>query len=147
MSYLFCPHSLTSPNLFLFLVADTRLHLAVSVGPSVRWSDTLLNCHWFLHYCSCPTVRDWIAMYLALFGFMPLLCTFFFPLLFPFHSSFPFFFPLSSAYKVASCLGAMLPCSRTLSYPVHICMCVQCHVLVCDSVHACVCAWACARLV
>ena len=27
--------SLTSPNLFLFLVADTRLHLAVSVGPSV----------------------------------------------------------------------------------------------------------------
>ena len=35
-----------------------------------------------------------------------------------FHSSsFPLSLPLSSAYKVASCLGAMLLCARTLSYP------------------------------
>ena len=34
-----------------------------AVGPSV----TFLNSERFLHYCSCPTVRDWIAVYPALF--------------------------------------------------------------------------------
>ena len=46
-------------------------HLAVSVGRqvglSVRWSVTFLNSKRFSHYCSCPTVRDWIAVYPALF--------------------------------------------------------------------------------
>ena len=27
----------------------------------------LLNYEWFSHYCSCPTIRDWIAVYSALF--------------------------------------------------------------------------------
>ena len=48
-----------------FLVADTRLHLAVSVGRSVgpSASDTFLKSKRFLHYCSCPTIRDWIALF------------------------------------------------------------------------------------
>ena len=50
-----------SPS-FLFLVADTRLYTLPcrSVGKSQ------LNSERFSHYCSCPTVRDWIAVYLAL---------------------------------------------------------------------------------
>ena len=43
------------------------LHLAVSVGRSVRPSVTFLNSERFSHYCFCPTVRDWIAVYPALF--------------------------------------------------------------------------------
>ena len=43
------------------------LHLAVSVGRSVGRSVTFLNSERFWHYCSCPTVRDWIAVYPALF--------------------------------------------------------------------------------
>ena len=49
-----------------FLVADTRLYslpLAMSVRPSV----TFLNSKRFSQYCSCPTIRDWIAVYPALF--------------------------------------------------------------------------------
>ena len=52
-----------------FLVADTRLYTLPC--RSVRWSVGRsiihLNCERFLHYCSCPTVRDWIAVYPALF--------------------------------------------------------------------------------
>ena len=33
------------------------------VGKSVRPSVTFFNSERFLHYCSCPTVRDWIAVY------------------------------------------------------------------------------------
>ena len=51
----------------VFLVADATLHLAVSVGRSVSPSVTFLNCDWFMHYCSCLIVRDWIAVYPALF--------------------------------------------------------------------------------
>ena len=40
---------------FLFSRGHATLHLAVSVRPSVRHI-----------YCSCPTVRDWIAVYPAL---------------------------------------------------------------------------------
>ena len=42
-----------------FLVADTRLYTLPcrSVG----------HISEFLQYCSCPTVRDWIAVYPALF--------------------------------------------------------------------------------
>ena len=69
-------------------------------------------------------------LFLALFFFL------LFAIL-PLLSSFPFLSLPSPAYKVASCLGAMLPCSRTLSYPVHISMCVQCHV------HMCVCECSC----
>ena len=64
------------------------LHLAASVGPSVRPvvrpsvrpSVTLLNCERFSHYCSCPTIRDWIAMYPALFPLKcdRLICIYFF---------------------------------------------------------------------
>ena len=60
---------------FLLSRGHATLHLAVSVGPSVgrsvspsiRPSVTFLNSDQFLQYCSCPTVRDWIAVYLALF--------------------------------------------------------------------------------
>ena len=37
------------------------------VGLSVCPSITFLNSERFLHYCSCPTIRDWIAVYPALF--------------------------------------------------------------------------------
>jgi len=50
--------------LFLILVADTRLYTLV------RRSVTFLNSERFSHYCSCPTVRDWIAVYPALFIFI-----------------------------------------------------------------------------
>ena len=54
--------------LCLFLVADTRLYTLAcrSVRRSVRPSVTFLNCDRFSHYCSCQTVRDWIAVYPAL---------------------------------------------------------------------------------
>ena len=39
------------------LDVDTRLHLAVSVCPFVTFTCKLL-----MHYGSCPTVRDWIAV-------------------------------------------------------------------------------------
>ena len=65
----------------LFLVADTRLYTLPcrSVGRSVRrsvhQSVTFLNSGRFLHYCSCPTVRDWISVYPALFlSLFPVLC-------------------------------------------------------------------------
>ena len=57
----------------LFLVADTRLYtlpcwlVGRLVGWFVGWSITFLNSEWFLHYCSCPTLRDWITVYPALF--------------------------------------------------------------------------------
>ena len=47
----------------LFSRGHATLHLAVSVG-RLR---TFLNSERFSHYCSCPTVRDWIAVYPALF--------------------------------------------------------------------------------
>ena len=54
----------------IFSRVHATLHLAVSVGRSVgrsvRPSVTFLNSEHFLHYCSCPTVRDWIAVYPAL---------------------------------------------------------------------------------
>ena len=56
--------------LFLLSRGHSTLHLAVSVGmsvgPSVGRSVTFLNSERFSHYCSCPTVRDWIAVYPAL---------------------------------------------------------------------------------
>ena len=53
----------------LFSRGHATLHLAGrSVGPSVRPSVTFLNSERFLRYCSCPTVRDWIAVYPALFN-------------------------------------------------------------------------------
>ena len=47
----------------VFSRGHATLHLAVSVGRS----RTFLNSEQFLHYCSYPTVRNWIAVYLALF--------------------------------------------------------------------------------
>ena len=44
-----------------------------SVGRSVGPSITFLNSERFSHYCSCPTVRDWIAVYPALFTFRVIL--------------------------------------------------------------------------
>ena len=38
----------------------------MSVRRSVRLSVTFLNSERFSHYCSCPIVRDWIAVYPAL---------------------------------------------------------------------------------
>ena len=55
----------------LFSRGHATLHLDRSVGPSVRpsvgRSVTFLNSEWFSHYCSCPTIRDWIAVNPALF--------------------------------------------------------------------------------
>ena len=48
-----------------FLFADTLLYTLPC--RSVRRSVTFLNCEQFPHHCSCPTVRDWIAVYPALF--------------------------------------------------------------------------------
>ena len=38
----------------------------MSVGRKESRYVTFLNSEWFLHYCSCPTVRDCIAVYPAL---------------------------------------------------------------------------------
>ena len=64
------PHAIHGPGIcFKFLVADKRVYtlLCRSVGRSVGPSVTFLNSKRFLHYCSCPTVRDWTAVYPALF--------------------------------------------------------------------------------
>ena len=57
-----------------FSRGHATLHFAVSVGPSVRRSVgppvIFLNSERFSHYCSCPTVRDWIAVYPALFRYV-----------------------------------------------------------------------------
>ena len=50
---------------YSFLVADTRFYTLLC-----RYVGRLrifLNSERFPHYCSCPTVRDWIAVYSALF--------------------------------------------------------------------------------
>ena len=49
----------------LFSRGHATLHLAVSVGPSVRPLVTFLNFDRSSHHCYCPTVRDWIAVYPA----------------------------------------------------------------------------------
>ena len=94
---------------FIFSRGHATLHLAVSVGPSVRPSVrpsvTFLNCDRFSHYCSCPTVRDWITVYPALFHF---------PIALP-HSSDPAW---HSASLHAPSLGVCLSpgqCSRLVS--------------------------------
>ena len=55
-----------------FSRGHATLHLAMSVGRSVGRSVgpsvTFLNSGRFSHYCSCPTVCDWIAVYPALFS-------------------------------------------------------------------------------
>ena len=50
----------------IFSRGHATLHLAVSVGRSVPLLVTFLNCERFSHYCSCPTICDWIAVYPAL---------------------------------------------------------------------------------
>merc|ERR1712074_280478 len=61
-----------------FSRGHATLHLAMSVGRSIRRSVrpsvTFLISERFLRYCSCPTVRDWIAVYPALFLSLPALC-------------------------------------------------------------------------
>ena len=51
-----------------FLVTDKRLYTlrCRAVPPSVPPSKIFMNCERFMQYCSCPTVRDWIAVYPAL---------------------------------------------------------------------------------
>ena len=65
------PQRYCDPASLVFSRGHATLHLAVSVGRSVGRSVgpsvTFLNSERFLHYCSCPTVRDWIAVYPALF--------------------------------------------------------------------------------
>ena len=51
----------------VFSRGHATLNLAVLVGESV----TFLNCERFSHYCSCLTVCDWIAVYLAVFFAKP----------------------------------------------------------------------------
>ena len=91
-----------------FLVADTRLYTLPcrSVGRSVCRSVTFLNSERFSHYCSCPTVHDWIAVYPAWFlsfNCWPTLC---FPLLGPFLTScfLPDPFLLSVSLSPSLCL-------------------------------------------
>ena len=52
-----CPNGLVTSNM-----APAHPH-----ATSVTVYTALLNCELFLHYCSCSTVRDWIAVYPALF--------------------------------------------------------------------------------
>ena len=47
----------------IFSRGHATLELAVSVRRYVGRSEILLNCGRFLHYSSCPTVHDWIALY------------------------------------------------------------------------------------
>ena len=63
VQFFFSGHGGFSMLVIIFSRGHATLHLAVLVGPSV----TFLNCERFLHYRSCPTVRDWIAVYPALF--------------------------------------------------------------------------------
>ena len=60
-----------SRDSLIFLVADMQLYTLPcwSVRPSVHPSKMFFNYERFLHYCSYPTVRDWIAVYPALFSF------------------------------------------------------------------------------
>ena len=59
-------------GLVSFLVADTRLYTLPcwSVHLSVGRLVTFLNSEWFLYYCSCPTVRNWAAVYPALLNYI-----------------------------------------------------------------------------
>ena len=50
-----------------FSCGHSTLHLAVSVSRSE--GNIFKTASGFSHYCSCPTVRDWIAVYPALFLF------------------------------------------------------------------------------
>ena len=58
-----------------FLVMDTQLYslpclsLGRSVGPSIPSLVTFFNSERFLHHYSCPTNRDWSAVYPAVFDF------------------------------------------------------------------------------
>ena len=92
--------------LFCRVLRDSTTHfVGPSVRPSVRPSVTFLNCDRFSHYCSCPTVRDWITVYPALFHF---------PIALP-HSSDPAW---HSASLHAPSLGVCLSpgqCSRLVS--------------------------------
>ena len=56
-------------EMFYFSRGHATLHLAVLVSRSVRPSVTFFNSEQFLHYCSCScsTIRNWIAVYPALF--------------------------------------------------------------------------------
>merc|ERR1711946_57208 len=87
-----------------FLVADTPLHTLPCrwVGKLVGRFVTFLNSERFLHYCSCPTVRDWIAVYPALFLF--LLTFLFFFLFLPFLMIFSFLL-----FFLSFCLSVFLP--------------------------------------
>ena len=55
------------PSYGLVSCGHATLHLAALVRPSVHKSVAFLNCKRFLHDCSCPTIRNWIAVYPALF--------------------------------------------------------------------------------
>ena len=64
------PHKYLCYRPTFFSRGHATLHLAASVGRSVGQyvgqSVTILNSGRFFHYCSCPTVRDCLAVYLAL---------------------------------------------------------------------------------
>ena len=59
----------------IFSRGHATLELAVSVRRYVGRSEILLNCERFSHYSSCPTVRDCIAVYPALFYFYSFIIT------------------------------------------------------------------------
>ena len=87
----------------LFLVADTRLYTLPS--RSVRPSVPFLNSERFSHYCSCPTERDWIAVYPALFSlFLSFFCFGCFLTAFPLtFLNFSFFPYLSASFLPTFC--------------------------------------------
>ena len=95
-----------------FLVADTRL--CTLPCWSIRPSVTFLNFVQFLHYCSCPTVRDWIAVYPALFFFhlfVPLPCPPSFPSLCPPSIKSIASTPSVTLYRASLTLSHFLPTS------------------------------------
>ena len=70
--------SIINANFNVFLVVNTRLYtlscrsVSWSVGRSVSQSvyHTFSNSKcFFFHYCSCPSVHDWIVVYLTFFFF------------------------------------------------------------------------------
>ena len=56
----------TKESWLIFNRGRATPHLAMSVGRYVGRSVTFLNFERFLYYCFCQTIRNWIAVYLAL---------------------------------------------------------------------------------
>ena len=98
-------------SLFFSRTRDsTTCRVGRSIRPSVTPSVTSLTCQRFSHYCSCPTVRDWVAVYLALLNIVRPLNVFNVPKIFPCLCN------LDIRYMVV-CGGAVWGCWNTWIVP------------------------------